>query len=61
MNDVPLATLTRRRLRGHGAGGAPGTLAEYIAVPIKQLYAKPAHLSLVEAAAIPLAGLTAYR
>lgn len=38
-----------------------GTLAEQIAVPVKQLSAKPAHLSWHEAAALPLAGLTAWR
>ncbi len=38
-----------------------GTLAEQIAVPVTQLAAKPAHLSWVEAAALPLAGLTAWR
>lgn len=38
-----------------------GTLAENIAVPVTQLSAKPAHLSWEEAAALPLAGLTAYR
>ena len=38
-----------------------GTLAEKIAVPATQLAAKPAHLSWEEAAALPLAGLTAYR
>ncbi len=38
-----------------------GTLAQQIAVPVVQLAAKPAHLSWVEAAAMPLAGLTAYR
>ncbi|MBP6507399.1 MAG: zinc-binding dehydrogenase [Opitutaceae bacterium] len=38
-----------------------GTLAEQIAVPAGQLVAKPAHLSWEEAAALPLAGLTAYR
>jgi NADPH:quinone reductase-like Zn-dependent oxidoreductase len=38
-----------------------GTLAEQIAVPAVQLAAKPAHLTWVEAAALPLAGLTAYR
>ena len=38
-----------------------GTLAEKIAVPAAQLAAKPAHLSWEEAAALPLAGLTAYR
>lgn len=38
-----------------------GTLAEQIAVPVAQLAAKPAHLAWEEAAALPLAGLTAYR
>jgi zinc-binding alcohol dehydrogenase/oxidoreductase len=38
-----------------------GTLAEQIAVPVAQLAAKPAHLGWTEAAALPLAGLTAYR
>lgn len=38
-----------------------GTLAEAITVPMSQLAAKPAHLSWTEAAALPLAGLTAYR
>jgi zinc-binding alcohol dehydrogenase/oxidoreductase len=38
-----------------------GTLAERIVVPAAQITAKPAHLSWNEAAALPLAGLTAYR
>lgn len=38
-----------------------GTLAEKISVPVAQLSEKPAHLSWEEAAALPLAGLTAYR
>lgn len=38
-----------------------GTLAEYICVPVSQLAPKPPHLSWEEAAALPLAGLTAYR
>jgi len=38
-----------------------GTLAEKIAVPATQLAPKPAHLAWTEAAALPLAGLTAYR
>jgi zinc-binding alcohol dehydrogenase/oxidoreductase len=38
-----------------------GTLAEVITVPANQLAEKPAHLSWTEAAALPLAGLTAYR
>jgi len=39
----------------------PGTLAEQVVVPQTQLASKPAHLSWEEAAALPLAGLTAYR
>ena len=38
-----------------------GTLAEMIKVPVKNINPKPAHLSFEEAAALPLAGLTAYR
>jgi len=38
-----------------------GTFAEEIAVPQEQLFAKPEHLSWEQAAALPLAGLTAYR
>ena len=38
-----------------------GTFAEEIVVPASHVRRKPAHLSFVEAAALPLAGLTAYR
>jgi len=38
-----------------------GTFAEYICVPVESISAKPKHLSWAEAAAIPLAGLTAWR
>lgn len=38
-----------------------GTLAARIAVPVAQLAPKPGHLSWEEAAALPLAGLTAWR
>jgi NADPH:quinone reductase-like Zn-dependent oxidoreductase len=38
-----------------------GTLAETIVVPLDRVYDKPSHLSWQEAAALPLAGLTAYR
>ena len=38
-----------------------GTFAEYVKVPAGNLVEKPAHLSFEEAAALPLAGLTAYR
>jgi zinc-binding alcohol dehydrogenase/oxidoreductase len=38
-----------------------GTFAEYVTVPAQNVHPAPAHLSDDEAAAIPLAGLTAYR
>jgi zinc-binding alcohol dehydrogenase/oxidoreductase len=38
-----------------------GTFAEYITVKADRLHDKPSHLSLEEAAALPLGGLTAYR
>ena len=38
-----------------------GTFAEYVNVPAENVFAKPPALSMQEAAAIPLAGLTAYR
>ncbi len=38
-----------------------GTLAERIAVPAANVFPRPAHLTWEQAAALPLAGLTAYR
>ncbi|WP_406633402.1 zinc-binding dehydrogenase [Amycolatopsis sp. WGS_07] len=38
-----------------------GTLAEYVVVPAGNVVPKPEHLSWTEAAALPLAALTAYR
>jgi len=38
-----------------------GVFAEYIAIPADRLHEKPAYLSASEAAAVPLAALTAYR
>jgi len=38
-----------------------GTFAEYVKVPIENLVEKPLGLSFEEAAALPLAGVTAYR
>ncbi len=38
-----------------------GTFAQYVAVPFDNVYRKPERLTVEEAAAIPLAGLTAYR
>lgn len=39
---------------------AQGTLAEYVVVNVDRLYEKPDYLSAAQAAALPLAGLTAY-
>jgi NADPH:quinone reductase-like Zn-dependent oxidoreductase len=39
----------------------PGTLAEWVAVPRRNLVPKPQELSFVEAACLPTAWLTAYR
>lgn len=39
----------------------PGTFAEYVAVPEANVHRKPRALSMEEAAAIPLGGVTAYR
>ena len=39
----------------------PGTFAEYISISAEYLVEKPAHLTFEEAAALPLAGLTAWR
>lgn len=38
-----------------------GTLAEYLVLPADRLVEKPSHLSWEQAAALPLAGVTAYR
>ncbi|MDX5436427.1 MAG: zinc-binding dehydrogenase [Pontibacter sp.] len=38
-----------------------GAFAEYVKVPAANLYQKPLHLNFEEAAALPLAGVTAYR
>jgi zinc-binding alcohol dehydrogenase/oxidoreductase len=39
----------------------PGTFAEYLNVPVAYVRPRPAHLNWEQAAALPLAGLTAYR
>ena len=38
-----------------------GTYAEFVKVPVANLHQKPAHLTVEEAAALPLAAVTAYR
>jgi len=43
-----------------GLGDLPGTLAEHIAVDARLIAHKPKNLSMREAAAIPLVGITAY-
>ena len=42
-------------------GPTDGTYAEFIRLPAENVFPKPAHLSFEEAAAFPLAGLTAWR
>lgn len=42
-------------------GPGNGTWAERVAVPEKNLYPRPAHLTWEQSAALPLAGLTAWR
>ena len=39
----------------------PGTFADYITVPAENVFPQPAHLDADHAAALPLAGCTAYR
>lgn len=39
----------------------PGTFAEYLTLPARYVRPLPAHLSFEQGAALPLAGLTAYR
>ena len=43
-----------------GLADLPGTLAEFIAADARLIALKPANLSMQEAAAIPLVGITAY-
>lgn len=43
-----------------GLADLPGTLAEYISADSKLIAKKPANLSMEEAAALPLVGITAY-
>ncbi|GAB3500359.1 zinc-binding dehydrogenase [Spirosoma knui] len=38
-----------------------GTFAEYVEIPVKYVHHKPTHLSIEQAAAWPLAGVTAWR
>lgn len=38
-----------------------GTYAEFVKVPVANIHPKPSHLTMEEAAALPLAGVTAYR
>ena len=49
--------------RDGGIVGMPGdgTFAEYVIVPARNVHPAPEHLTDAEAAALPLAGLTAYR
>jgi NADPH:quinone reductase-like Zn-dependent oxidoreductase len=42
-------------------GPTDGTYAQFIRIPAENVFPKPSHLSFEEAAAFPLAGLTAWR
>lgn len=55
----PEAPLPSFEILGDESGG--GTHAEYVVVPAENVFAKPARLSWDEAAALPLAGVTAWR
>jgi zinc-binding alcohol dehydrogenase/oxidoreductase len=57
-NDDPAAAQRHGNILGMPKDG---TFAEYVTVPASAVYPKPAALSDDEAAALPLAGLTAYR
>lgn len=52
-----------QRAKGYKILGLPdnGTFAEYVAVPEKYIFPKPVHLTHEQAAALPLAGMTAFR
>lgn len=53
----------RHQLRSYSILGLPkdGTLAEYVVVDADRVRAKPTHLLVEQAAALPLAGMTAWR
>ena len=53
--DIP-----SQQFGGLGMPG-PGTIAERICLPLANAFDKPAHLSHVQAASLPVAGLTAFR
>jgi NADPH:quinone reductase-like Zn-dependent oxidoreductase len=53
--------LTREAQRSSLGGPLDGTLREYMAVDAAALVRAPAHLSAIEAACLPCAGVTAYR
>uniref|UniRef100_E6Q0H3 Putative oxidoreductase n=1 Tax=mine drainage metagenome TaxID=410659 RepID=E6Q0H3_9ZZZZ len=63
--DPMLGWGAERRIWADGSGilgmPHPGTLAQFVCVPAANVHAKPAHLDSDRAAALPLAGLTAYR
>jgi zinc-binding alcohol dehydrogenase/oxidoreductase len=56
--DNPRAQSTQFKVLGMPEDGA---FAEYVKVRAENLHLKPGHLSFEEAAALPLAGVTAYR
>lgn len=59
-SSVNTADLMARSLGPRGVAQHPGTLAEYLAADARLIAHKPQRLSMVEAAALPLVGITAY-
>lgn len=61
--NIGWGNLQTHPLANYSILGMPtnGTFAQYIAVDKDRIAAKPNHLNIEEAAALPLAGLTAYR
>ncbi len=56
--DSELAQATSLKVLGMPIDG---TLATHVLVPVKYLHDRPGHLTVQEAAALPLGGVTAYR
>ncbi|RDA83744.1 hypothetical protein CP532_3658 [Ophiocordyceps camponoti-leonardi (nom. inval.)] len=52
---------SRLEVAGGSQGSDSGTAREYMLLPAREVEVAPGHLSAVEAAALPLAGLTAWR
>jgi NADPH:quinone reductase-like Zn-dependent oxidoreductase len=60
MPDWTEGTVSRKGLRSALGAEAPGVLAEWVLLPAHGVMPVAAHLSLIEAATLPCAGLTAW-